>query len=65
MKSDAIVNSGIRIVNRVPIPPELVPKDAQVEILAKVHVGYHGGDAYSVLSEDQLKSVKGRGAQEY
>mmetsp|Transcript_6288 Transcript_6288/g.4730 ORF Transcript_6288/g.4730 Transcript_6288/m.4730 type:complete len:440 (-) Transcript_6288:228-1547(-) len=65
MKYDAIVNSGIRIVNRVPIPPELVPKDAQVEILAKVHVGYHGGSAYNVLSEDQLKGVKGRGAQEY
>jgi len=65
MKYNAIVNSGIKIVNRVPIPPELVPKDAQVEILAKVHVGYHGGDAYNVLSEDQLKGVKGRGAQEY
>lgn len=65
MKYNAIVNSGIKIVERVPIPPELVPKDAQVEILAKVHVGYHGGDAFKVLSEEELKKTKGRGAGEY
>jgi hypothetical protein len=48
----------------VPIPPELIPKDAQVEIAAKVFVGYHGGDVYKV-GEDDLKAVKGRGADEY
>ena len=37
MKYDAIINSGIKIVERVPIPPELIPKDAQVEIAAKVN----------------------------
>jgi hypothetical protein len=36
MKYDAITKSGITIVERVPIPPELVPKDAAVEITAKV-----------------------------
>lgn len=36
MKYDAIINSGIKIVERIPIPPELIPKDAQVEIAAKV-----------------------------
>ena len=36
MKYDAIIASGIKIVERVPIPPELIPKDAQVEIAAKV-----------------------------
>jgi len=36
MKYDAITKSGIKIVERVPIPPELVPKDAAVEITAKV-----------------------------
>jgi GTP cyclohydrolase II len=65
MKYDAIVNSGIKIIERVPIPPELVPKDAQVEILAKVAVGYHGGDAYQVTSEADLKNVKGRAAADY
>eukprot|EP01036_Dinobryon_divergens_P027309 gene27309-36053_t len=29
MKYNAIVESGIKIVERVPIPPELIPKDAQ------------------------------------
>lgn len=65
MKYDAIVNSGITIVERVPIPPELVPKDAQVEIAAKVFVGYHGGAQYDVVTEEDLKKVKGRAAGEY
>jgi len=64
MKYDAIVNSGIKIVNRVAIPPELIPKDAQVEIAAKVFVGYHGGDTYKFAEED-LKNVKGRAAEDY
>lgn len=64
MKYDAIVQSGIRIIERVPIPPELVPKDAQVEIAAKVFVGYHGGDQYQVTEED-LKKVKGRATSDY
>ena len=46
MKYNAIVESGIKIVNRVEIPPEMVPpemvpKDAQVEIAAKVFHGHH------------------------
>ncbi len=64
MKYDAIVNSGIKIINRVAIPPELIPKDAQVEIAAKVFVGYHGGDTYK-FNEGDLKSVKGRAAEDY
>lgn len=35
---DAITKSGIQIVERVPIPPELVPKDAAVEITAKARI---------------------------
>ncbi len=65
MKYDAIVQSGIKIVERVPIPPELIPKDAQVEIQAKVHGGYHGGEAYKIPSADDLKTVKGRATSEY
>src|SRR5690606_2243568 len=41
MKFDAIEKSGIKIVRRVPIPDELVPKDAQVEIDAKMAAGYY------------------------
>lgn len=40
MKYNAIVSTGIKIVERVAIPPELVPKDAQVEIMAKVQYVY-------------------------
>jgi len=65
MKYDAITGSGIKIDERIPIPPELVPKDAQVEIAAKVHVGYHGGGAYAIPTGEDLKSVKGRATTEY
>ena len=60
MKYNAIVNTGIKIVNRVEIPPELVPPDAQVEITAKVYHGYNAGDAYKNIDEKTLKETKGR-----
>ena len=59
MKYNAIVNTGIKIVNRVEIPPELVPPDAQVEITAKVFHGYNAGDAYKDIDEKKLKETKG------
>jgi len=59
MKYNAIVASGIKIDERVEIPPEMVPKDAQVEITAKVFHGYHGGKRYKV-DEAQMDTVKGR-----
>lgn len=60
MKYNAIVNTGITIVNRVEIPPEMVPEDAQVEITAKVFHGYNAGKAYQGIDADQLKKTKGR-----
>src|SRR5262249_53105521 len=57
MKYDAIVSSGITIVERVPIPAELVPADAHVEIDAKVAAGYEGGRVYHV---EDLSKTKGR-----
>jgi len=59
MKYDAITQSGIKIVERVPIPPEMVPTDAKVEITAKVFAGYNGGSTYQV-DESVLKQTKGR-----
>jgi GTP cyclohydrolase II len=41
MKHDALVSQGIEIVERVPIPQELVPLDAHVEINAKRAAGYY------------------------
>lgn len=40
MKYNAIVGSGIEVVNRISIPPELIPADAQVEMEAKKAAGY-------------------------
>ncbi|KAG9409615.1 hypothetical protein AC1031_019876 [Aphanomyces cochlioides] len=65
MKYDAIVKSGIEIVERVPIPKELVPQDAQVEITAKVYAGYNGGNVFEKLDKDALKEIKGRGNEDY
>ena len=36
MKHDAIVEQGIPIVKRIPIPDEMIPEDSRVEIDAKV-----------------------------
>jgi GTP cyclohydrolase II len=58
MKYNAITHSGIEVVKRVPIPAELVPADAQVEIEAKKASGYYSED--EVLLSDQLSQIKGR-----
>ncbi|NJN85370.1 MAG: GTP cyclohydrolase II [Leptolyngbyaceae cyanobacterium SL_7_1] len=55
MKYDAITHSGIEVVERVPIPPDLIPADAAVEIAAKKAAGY-----YSDTAEPPLTQVKGR-----
>jgi len=57
------LGTGIKIVERIPIPPELVPADAKVEIDAKVFSGYEGGAVYNV-TEDDLKETKGRSREE-
>jgi GTP cyclohydrolase II len=58
MKHDAIVRSGIEILERVPIPEELVPADAKVEMEAKKAAGYFTNG--KVASKDELEQVKGR-----
>jgi GTP cyclohydrolase II len=45
LKYDALVASGIEIGERVPLPAELVPKDASVEIEAKKAAGYFSGES--------------------
>lgn len=58
MKYDAIAGSGIEVVNRISIPDELIPGDAQVEMEAKKAAGYFNtGD---VKTGDDLAKVKGR-----
>ena len=62
MKHDAIVRSGIEIVTRVPIPDELIPEDARVEMDAKTAAGYFTDGA--VPTEGELAKAKGRALTE-
>ncbi len=56
MKYDAIVGSGIEVGNRLSLPAELIPADAQVEIEAKKAAGYFTDEEVV----DDLDSVVGR-----
>ncbi len=58
MKYDAIVGSGIEVVNRISIPDYLIPKDAQVEMEAKKAAGYF--TKKPAKTKDDLKKVRGR-----
>ena len=62
MKHDALVSKGIEIVERIPIPDELVPTDAHVEIAAKKAAGYYS--AGPVEPQDLVNSV-GRPLEKY
>lgn len=64
MKHDALANHGIEIVHRIPIPAELIPPDAAVEMEAKKAAGYFVPDPDQVMDEKELEGVKGRGLDE-
>ncbi|MFM8556554.1 MAG: GTP cyclohydrolase II [Betaproteobacteria bacterium] len=55
-KFDAITGSGIEVIERIPIPDELVPADAQVEIQAKMAAGYFSDPArLKVTAPEQVR----------
>lgn len=58
MKYDALVRAGIEIVTRVPIPDDLIPDDARVEMDAKKAAGYFTEGA--VPDGNELAKAKGR-----
>ncbi|KIX10346.1 uncharacterized protein Z518_01428 [Rhinocladiella mackenziei CBS 650.93] len=58
MKHDAIVDQGIPIHERVPIPDEMIPEDSRVEIDAKIHAGYF--TTGKVMTMKELNAVQGR-----
>jgi GTP cyclohydrolase II len=63
MKHEAITGSGITIGERVPIPPELVPPDAAVELEAKKAAGYFSAE--SAPTEADLTRVVGRDLKDF
>lgn len=62
MKYDALVNAGIQIGTRVPIPDELIPDDARVEMDAKMAAGYFTDGL--VPNDSELAKAKGRALTE-
>jgi GTP cyclohydrolase II len=61
MKSDALREQGIEVVEQVPIPDELIPADAQVEMDAKKAAGYFTPKKPAAT---ELAKAKGRGLNE-
>ena len=64
MKYDAIVASGIKVINRREIPDHLVPPDGHVELDAKRAAGYFSGGGEKARRAAVLSSVKGRRLEE-
>jgi GTP cyclohydrolase II len=62
MKHDALTGSGIAIGERVPIPDELIPDDARVEMEAKKAAGYF---TPTPPTADELKATVGRKIEEF
>ncbi|HZG10007.1 MAG TPA: GTP cyclohydrolase II [Allosphingosinicella sp.] len=58
MKYDALAEGGVEIGERVPIPADLIPPDASVEMEAKKAAGYYTPDG--APSEEALRGVVGR-----
>jgi GTP cyclohydrolase II len=58
MKHDAVTRSGIEIIERIPLPDELIPADARVEMDAKMAAGYFTEGA--VPDGNELAKPKGR-----
>jgi len=57
LKYQPLVDSGIEVVERIPIPDELIPADARVEMDAKKAAGYFTD---TPPDEEELKQAKGR-----
>lgn len=63
MKFEALDAGGVEVGERVPIPDELVPPDASVEMEAKKAAGYFTPDAPP--TKDDLTKVVGRDLDEF
>ena len=61
MKHGALVEQGIEVIERVPIPDDLIPADARVEMDAKKAAGYFSN---YLPDDEELSVAKGRGLEE-
>jgi len=61
MKHGALVEQGIEVIERVPIPENLIPSDARVEMDAKKAAGYFSN---YLPAPGDLAAPKGRGLDE-
>jgi hypothetical protein len=62
MKHDALTSQGVEIVERVSIPDDMIPADAQVEMMAKKAAGYFSEQA---VTEQDLEDTVGRTLEKY
>ena len=59
LKYNAIISSGIEVIERIAIPDDWIPEDARVEIAAKQAAGYYTpGEVPDAVT---LAEIKGRG----
>jgi GTP cyclohydrolase II len=65
LKYDALIAAGIEIGERVPLPAELVPQDAMVEIEAKKAAGYFVAESEMPALGDSPPCVVGRDIKDY
>jgi GTP cyclohydrolase II len=61
MKHGALLAQGIEVVQQVPIPDELIPADARVEMDAKMAAGYF---TIALPLSEEVVIAKGRGLDE-
>jgi GTP cyclohydrolase II len=61
LKFAPLIESGIKVVERIEIPEELIPADAKVEMDAKKAAGYF---TVKAPTPDELSAAKGRGLKE-
>eukprot|EP00301_Raphidiophrys_heterophryoidea_P019425 c4363_g1_i1.p1 GENE.c4363_g1_i1~~c4363_g1_i1.p1 ORF type:complete len:792 (+),score=241.82 c4363_g1_i1:113-2488(+) len=57
-KYNAITSSGIEVLQRVSLPDEYIPRDAHVELSAKVSAGYHLETINRVSLQQQLSKLE-------
>jgi len=62
MKYEALTDQGIDIVERVPLPDELIPADAHVEMAAKKAAGYYAPEP---PPEEEVADTVGRPLEKY